>query len=83
VSVEWLSVGTADHSDVDAEAWRVRVTAGRSCGGDAEARLVEITATTWRHGGSRADSDLEVRSVWTQPPFQFKPYYRSSDPLPF
>jgi hypothetical protein len=60
VGEEWLSIGTSDHSDVDAEARQIGVAAtlrhgglewrrcggvaSRSCGGDAEARRV---ASMW------------------------------------
>jgi hypothetical protein len=99
VGVEWLSVGTADHSDVDAEARRIRVAAtlrcgelerrrcggatGQSCGSDVEAWLVRVTAMTRRRGGSQAAVIWRCARSGCHPPFLFKPYYGSGDPLPF
>jgi hypothetical protein len=93
VGVEWLSVSTADHSDVDAKARRIRVAAtlrcgelerrrcggatGRSCGGNVEVQFVRVAA------------DRKWVVIWRcarsghQPSCWFKPYYGSSDSLPF
>jgi hypothetical protein len=56
---------------------------GQSCGGDAEARLVGVTATTRRRGGSQAAVIWRCARSGRDPLFPFKPYYRAGDPLLF
>jgi hypothetical protein len=56
---------------------------GRSCGGDTEARLVGVTATTRRRGGLQAAVIWRCSRSGRHPLFPFKPNYGSGDPLPF